>query len=309
MRADRLLEIEPTAFHEHFGRRPFTFGHRLAGHPLLGLPRLVELGRTLAPPGGSGSVLYFRADHEINQVDGGAYKRTFVGRNLERPALSVQETIESIESCNAWMQLRNIGLDPDYAALLAELMEEFRPHAERLAPGITCVRGDIFVSSPGATTPFHLDEEHNFLLQIRGRKQLSIADGGNREVLDEQQLADFYQGDGELAAYAPRLERLSAHVDLGAGQAVHIPPCHPHWVKNGDDVSISLGVLWLSDVTARQRQLYRVNRGLRRAGLHPRPAGAAPLLDALKVAPFQAKRRAARALRALTQGWPRRARS
>ena len=30
----------------------------------------------------------------------------------------------------------------------------------------------IFVSSPGAVTPFHMDHEHNFILQIRGNKKL-----------------------------------------------------------------------------------------------------------------------------------------
>lgn len=297
MPADRLLELDPAAFAAGFDRRPFTIRHHLVGHPLLALPRLVELGRTLTPAHGVGSVLYFRADHGINQVDEGPGRRTFVTRNLERPALSVQDTIAQIESCNAWMQLRNIGLDPEYAALLRQLMDEFAPHAERLAPGSVALRGDIFVSSPGATTPFHLDEEHNFLLQIRGTKQLSIADGGNPAVLSSSQMDDFYRGNGELARYAPQLEALSEHVTLAPGQGVHIPACHPHWVKNGGEVSISLGVLWLSDVTSRRRQLWRVNQGLAKVGLHPRPAGQAPLLDALKVAPFQARKRAARALR------------
>jgi hypothetical protein len=296
-RRNRLLVLDPAAFQAQFGRRPFKLEHRLAGHPLFALPRLVELGRKLAPATGVGSVLYFRADHQINQVEGPG-RRTFVARDLARPALSVQDTIAQIESCNAWMQLRNVGLDAEYAGLLADLMSEFRPCAEPLAPGITGVRGDIFVSSPGATTPFHLDEEHNFLLQVRGRKELSIADGSNRAVLGEAQLADFYRGSGELVPYAPQLERVSEHVLLGPGEGVHIPPCHPHWVKNGDEVSISLGVLWFSDVTARQRHLFRVNRGLERVGLRPRPAGAVPLLDALKVAPFQARRRAVRALAA-----------
>ena len=40
--------------------------------------------------------------------------------------------------------------------------------------------GFIFISSPGSITPFHMDPEYNFLLQIRGEKQISIWGGKDR---------------------------------------------------------------------------------------------------------------------------------
>jgi hypothetical protein len=301
--ANNLLIIDPKTFEDGINRKPFKIGHRLVGHPLLALPRLVRLAETLAPARGASSVLYFRADHAINQVDAksgtasGRTQRTFVNRNLERPALSAEETVAQIESCNAWMQLRDIGVDAEYAELLNMIMSELAVYAGGSTPGISDVRADIFVSSPGATTPFHLDEEHNFLLQVRGTKRLSIADGSDPRVLSEAQLVEFYRGEGELAPYAPHLEELSAHVELTPGEGVHIPPCHPHWVKNGEAVSISFGILWQSDVTAAKRQLYRTNGWLRRLGLQPRSPGAMPSLDALKVAPFRLKRRATRSLK------------
>lgn len=288
------LELDTERFARDYDRRPFKVRHHLTDHPLLALPRLVELARGLA-----GSVLYFRADHAINQVDVDAprdAKRTFVQRGLARPELDVAETVAQIERCNAWMQLRDVGKDPAYRALLAELFEEFRAVAEPITPGMHGARADIFVSSPGAITPFHLDEEHNFLLQIRGTKELSIADGSNPQVLGPEQLDDFFRDRGELAPYSERLEVLSEHVSLGPGEAVHIPPCHPHWVKNGRDVSVSLGVLWHSDVTAARRALYRVNDWLRRAGIAPAPPGEHPLVDTMKVFPFGLKRRVRRQL-------------
>jgi hypothetical protein len=289
-----LLTLDHAQFTRDYDRRPFKVAHALVGHPLLELPRLVELARTLA-----GSVLYFRADHAVNQVDGDAVsggKRTFVERGLERPSLSVAETVEQIEHCNAWMQLRDVGKDPAYAALLAQLFAEFRPFAEPLSPHMTAPRADVFVSSPYATTPFHLDEEHNFLLQIRGEKRLSIADGRDPNVLGEDDLRAFFRGNGELARYSERLEQQSTHVELAPGEGVHIPPCDPHWVKNGAHVSISLGVLWHSEITARRRNLYRVNEWLRRAGVEPPTPGEQPILDALKVLPFGIKRHVARRL-------------
>lgn len=289
-----LLSVDPARFARDYDRRAFKIHHQLAQHPLLALPRLVELAQGLA-----GSVLYFRADHPINQVDADApalKKHTFVDRNLERPPLGVAETVARIESCNAWLQLRDVGKDPAYRELLHSLIAEFREHAEPLSPGLTGTRADIFISSPHATTPFHLDEEHNFLLQVRGTKRLSIADGSNRAVLSDRHLCDFFRDRGELAPYSEELERLSEHVELTPGEGVHIPPCYPHWVKNGGEVSISLGILWHSDVTARRRALYRVNDWLRGLGIEPTPPGEQPLADRVKVLPFALKRRAQRAL-------------
>ena len=91
--------------------------------------------------------------------------------------------------------------------------------------------------------------------------------------------------------YAERLESVSEQIELAPGEGVHIPPCYPHWVKNGEQVSISLGVLWHSEVTARRRNLYRVNEWMRRFGMAPRRPGEQPLLDAAKVMPFLLKRR------------------
>lgn len=303
--AKGLLQLDPATFAADFNRRPFPVRHGLTSHALFALPRLARLAADLSRAGAAGSVLYFRADHDINQAyprageqaPAGAATRTFVSRNLARPELSPEDVVEQIESCNAWMQIRNIGSDPEYGALLESLLAEIRPLAEPLASGTCDARADVFVSSPGATTPFHLDEEHNVLLQIRGSKRISIADGGNRAVLSEDDLDAFYRGEGELAPWSPRLEPHAVHVDLSPGLGVHIPPCHPHWVRNGDSVSISLGVVWHSDVTAARRQLFRVNRWLRSLGLRPAPAGRSPRLDALKVAPLQLKRRALRLLR------------
>jgi len=296
--ASHHLDLDQDLFDAHFDRYPFKVQHQLCDHPLLQLPRLVALAHQRG-----GDTLYFRGDHQINQVDeaalgGAGPKRTFIERQLARPTLSAPETIAQIESCNAWLQLRDVGADPEYAALLAEIIREFQPYAERVAPGLSVPRADIFVSSPGSTTPFHLDEEHNFLLQIRGSKRLSVADGFDPDAVAPGTVRDFFRGNGELARYSGRLEEHSVHVDLAPGEGVHIPPCHPHWVQNGPAVSVSFGILWFSDVTARRRHLYRVAGWLERAGLKPPEPGARPVLDAALALPITLKRRLHRALAA-----------
>jgi mannose-6-phosphate isomerase-like protein (cupin superfamily) len=287
------LLFDDKTFAANFERRPFKIAHALCSHPLLQLPRLIEYAQSLNRP-----ILYIRGDLPIDQsgvaAEGNGAKRTFVDGRLARPSLSATEVLEQIETCGAWMQLRDVGANPQYAALLAELIEEVRGPAERIAPGVGVPRADIFVSSPGATTPFHLDEEHNLLLQIRGSKKLSIADGFNPQVLSRESLRAYFVENGELAPYSAHLEQHSAHVDLHPGEGVSIPACHPHWVQNGSEVSISLGVLWYSDVSARRRYLYRVNSWMERLGMHPAPPGDRPVLDAIKALPLTVKRRVLR---------------
>jgi len=87
------------------------------------------------------------------------------------------------------------------------------------------------------------------------------------------------------------------HVELQAGEGVHIPPCHPHWVQNGSEVSVSLGILWFSDVTARRRHLYRVNGWMERLGLRPTAPGSNALSDGIKSFPLLVKRRVRRMVR------------
>jgi hypothetical protein len=289
----RLLDLDDDLFDAYFDRYPFRIRHDLSGHALLQLPRLVELAASLSAP-----ILYFNGDHAVNQVDPNTtragLKRTFLSRQLSRPMLSAIDTLEQIESCNAWMQLRDVGAQPLYGALLDELIAEFRGPSERTAPGLSSPRMDIFVSSPGATTPYHRDEEHNFLLQIRGRKHLSVADGFESPASRHEQLRAYFSGNGELAPYSSAMDELAVHVAVSPGDGVHIPPCHAHWVQNGQEVSISVGILWYSDVTARRRYLYRMNEWLRQAGLDAAPPGTHPFTDAIKTLPLSIKRQVIR---------------
>lgn len=284
-----LLIMDAQQFATNFDRVPFKISHRLVSHPLLQLPRLVDLTRSLNRP-----VLFFRGDHSINQiadVSDASRPQSFESRRLAKPEMPADQVIEQIESAGAWMQLRNIGTEPGYADLLQEIIDEFRGPAEHNAPGLSDPRMDIFVSSPGTITPFHMDEEHNFLLQIRGSKKLSIANGNDPTVLSNDQLRAYFRDNGELIRYSENLEERSTHVELYPGEGLHIPTFFPHWVKNGDAVSISVGILWHSNVTAHRRHLNRVNGWLERVGVPTATPGEHPIVDSLKTLPFLLKRR------------------
>ena len=54
---------------------------------------------------------------------------------------------------------------------LTTALSEIKPFAELASTGMKQKQGFIFISSPGSVTPFHIDPENNFLLQIRGSKK------------------------------------------------------------------------------------------------------------------------------------------
>ena len=86
------------------------------------------------------------------------------------------------------------------------------PFSEIKRPGTQQLEAYIFISSPGSVTPFHFDDEHNFLLQVRGSKTMHMWDARDPNVVTYQALERAYNGSPrnipykeELAAQGKRL--------------------------------------------------------------------------------------------------------
>ena len=139
----------------------------------------------------------------------------------------------------------------------------------------------IFITSPKRLSSYHIDSECNFLLHLRGRKQISIFSKYDREVLPEEEIERSWTVDTNAAIYKPTLQDHAHVVTLEPGMGVHIPVNAPHWVQNGDEISISVAILyhwWNSDYA----NLYAANYYLRKLGMRPRPPFRSPVVDALK---------------------------
>src|SRR5216117_2052129 len=148
--AGRFLDIDPETFRTHFNRKPFLFRHHLSDHPLFRLPRLAELARTLPPC----IVEYNAGKIPVSLPD---------WENTPYTGLSAEETVRRIEECGSWMVLKRA--EADY-----ECLDVLKPLSEPLEPGMCEREAAIFVTSPSSITPYHMDKEINFLLQIRGSK-------------------------------------------------------------------------------------------------------------------------------------------
>lgn len=274
----RLLEIDAGLFRACFDRRPFYIGHRLVGHPLFALPRLIELACALPAE----DVEYNAGDVPLS------LKPELTPRN----GLSPEETLRRIEECRSWMVLKSVEKDPEYAALLRACLEEVCVHSEPLRPGMRDPQGFIFVSSPGSVTPYHMDPEHNFLLQIRGTKAISLFDGRDRSILSEAELERFHAGGHRNLEYRPEYEAKAWHGRLVPGLGLHFPATAPHHVRNGDDVSVSFSITFRTPDLDVMGYAHRANGWLRRRGIRPVPPGRFPLRDRVKSLTWRAARRA-----------------
>lgn len=277
-----LLEIDADAFRADFDRRGFYINHHLSDHPLFALPRLIELARRLPEH----NVEYNAGDVPVN-LDPTRTPRT---------GLSPEETIRRIEECRSWMVLKYVENDPEYGELLHRCLHEVRVHSEQRFPGMCQAQGFVFLTSPGSVTPYHMDPEHNFLLQIRGSKTIHQFDGRDRSVLSEEELERFYSGAHRNMVFKPEYENKAQVYELTPGRGLHFPVTAPHWVKNGAAVSISFSITFRTPDLDRRGILYTVNHRLRQRGWRPTPVGQSGWRDALKCAGFRVWRRTRRLL-------------
>jgi hypothetical protein len=267
-----FFRIDADAFRENFDSRPFLIGHDLTSHPLFGISRLMQLCRSLP----ESSVEYNAGNIPIG-VD---------PEKMPANGLSAEETIRRIAECKSWLVLKYVEQEPEYRALLHRCLAEVARHSDSIRPGMCDCEGFIFISSPGSVTPYHMDPEHNFLLQIRGSKRIHLFDGHDRAVLSEEELEQFYCGGHRNLAYPTDFEKTGWTFDLNPGQGLHFPVTAPHYVRNGAEVSVSFSITFRTPDLKRRRLVHICNAYLRRHGFRPIAAGTHPRRDYLKYLAF-----------------------
>jgi hypothetical protein len=263
-------------------REPFLLRHGLVGHPLLAVEALLELSRRLPAD---------QVEYNAGDIPAHIDRRT-----VPRTGLSVAETIRRIEECRSWMALKNVERDPEYRVLVDAVLDEVQAGSLRTLPGLHARQAFIFLSSPEAVTPLHMDPEHNVLHQIRGSKIVHLWDPRREANLSDEELERFYTTDDHRGFTLRRLEGPDGEFALGPGDALHFPYEAPHWVKNGPEVSVSFSTTWQSAWSRRKASIHRFNARLRRLGLRPRPFGTSPARDSVKAGTLAALRGARRLL-------------
>lgn len=278
---DRLLDLDVAQFARAFGRQPFRVRHHLADHPLFQMDCLMQLARTLP-------------EHRV-EYNAGDLSVDMDPTRTPRNGLSAEETIARIAECRSWLVLKNVELDREYHDLLYRCLQEVEGLGHADARQIDHREGFVFVSSPGAVTPYHIDPEWNFLLQVRGQKLIHVFPSDDREILSEEALERFYSGAHRNLHFEDAWQAKAEPFELNPGDGVHVPVTAPHWVKNGPEVSISFSITFQTRVSERRGIQYRVNHGLRARGWKPTPVGQSPWRDNVKYFSYRVLRRLRRA--------------
>jgi putative methyltransferase (TIGR04325 family) len=270
----RILQVEPSKLREGFNRFPFLFSHNLAGHPLFELPRLVQLSETILNTEG-----HRQPRCQVARV-------SIDNKWSEIPAKTrIAEAIARIEEDDSWVLLYSVQTDPAYKALLDQIVTDLEELVGMpLRQEITWLDAYIFIASPHAITPYHIDHENTFLFQIQGEREVNLFDGSDRQILSDREIENYYLGDLEAADYKAE-NQSKAHVfHLTPGQGVHHPSLAPHCYKNGERYSIALGIHFCLRPLDLLARVYQANYYLRKLGLKPTPPGQSMMRDNLKIA-------------------------
>jgi len=181
--------------------------------------------------------------------------------------LSVAETIRTIDENKSWIVLKNVERDPAYGALLDSLLGELEPIVAPRTGPMAHREAFIFFTSPGSITPFHMDPEHNILMQIEGEKVMHVFPSADPALVPPEQSEAFHAGAHRNLVWDEDFLGKADPVRLTPGDAILVPVKAPHFVQNGDGVSISLSITWRSERSVAEGELHSFNRLLRARGL------------------------------------------
>jgi len=249
--------------------------HALSDHPLLQIDALVELGKRQQA----------RNLVRTHSADATAATSFAEAPKLHPNQQGAETTLADIANARAWMSLLNVQADPTYRAFIDEILEEVRPIVDQRDPGMCYRAGWIFVSSPNAITPFHMDHEHNFIMQIRGTKRLYTWEPTDRVVVSERGQELFHDKHSrDLVTWSEEWRARARILDLTPGLGGYMPSTSPHMVENGPEPSVTISFTYYTDSTRRRELLYRGNAGLRRLGIEPTPIGVSTGRDRVKAA-------------------------
>jgi hypothetical protein len=264
--------------------------HRLSDHYLLQSDQLIELSKRLEQRGRIRThASSATADTPFNEAPA-----------IHPNSASAAETLKRIQDAKAWLSLLNVQTDATYRQLVDDVLDSIRPFVEAKDPNMSYRGGWIFVTSPNTVTPFHIDKEHNFILQIQGRKTIYVWEPDD-EVVVSQHARDLFHArhDRDLIVWKEEFRKRAHRFEVGPGDGAYMPSTAPHLVEVGDEPSITMSFTYYTDSTRRQSMLHYARGHLAARGIALPDIGNSELLDRLvymSATPVRATVRAARRL-------------
>lgn len=240
--------------------------HNFHEHPLLQLDQLEALAHRLLP---LKQCRFITPEAKQNSE--------FIHHSESPDGRDLSEVFRRISEPGSWIALYNAQKDPQYASLVREALASVEHLVEKEQPGIFSPQAYIFISAPPSVTPFHIDRENNFWLQIHGRKIMNVWDSHDRGIIPAETLENFII-DGSLHNVVLRDEFMAARHewDMEPADGVYFPSTSPHstrtesnWVTPDNAVSVSIGIVFYTEKTRKEAYIHSINRLLRRFGVNP----------------------------------------
>ena len=257
-------------FAENFDHHPFLFRHALDTMEIFQMPALLKLAERCMQK------RQFKSHYETGEpvVDG------FFGN---KPTdMTLVQALERIGEDKNWIILKRIHEEPEYRAALEVFISELSELS-----GIDLRRKyhdpilTIFITSPNRITPYHLDGEANFLAQVQGKKSVFLYDANDPHILTIEEKEKYWTGKLQAPRWHEELADGQWRYDVAPGLGVFNPATFPHWVKNTDNVSVSVSINF-KRVRNDTIGAYRANYYARKMGLHPSVPGRSPAIDRMK---------------------------
>ena len=270
-----VITADNDALNRDFPLKPFAIHHKLAGHPLLTLPRIAQLAAELPRD----LIEYNSGDAAISQDPD----------KVKSVDLDPVEVVKRIETAGAWMVLKRIENSPEYRAILEDTLlsvARARGFKSLADAGFSQVEGFLFVSSPNSTTPFHMDAEDNFFVQIHGDKTFAIFDNRDGFIADEEQV-EYSTVKHRNVPYNDSFKPRGTEFHLVGGDGCYVPYQWPHWVKTAATHSISMAITWKTAEVRRLNDLHRFNSLLRSLGFAQAAPGVHVAWDAAKLTAYR----------------------
>ena len=245
------FHIDPGGSFSSYRRSPIKHNYDL--HPLMEMSRLQQLAN------------YLMERKQCRFVSPDIQKNSnFFHQGESVDGRSLDEVFERMDEPKSWIALYNIEAHPEYKLFLDEVIASVRPVVEREQKNIFNVGGFIFISAPPSVTPFHIDRENNFWLQVRGRKKITVFDHCDRGVVPGSAVEEFIVDSNlDHVRLTDEISQLGQEFDVGPGDGVYFPATSPHmtetsneWVVSGDAVSVSIGVVFYTDYTKQQARIH-----------------------------------------------------
>jgi hypothetical protein len=272
----RIVDYDTEVFKRDFNRLPHEVQHTLAANPLFQLSALAELAQRVAerknPHHPKGDIYIAQGKEDPN-----------TSSSLSKGSKKdIAEVIRRIEKGETWIILKHIEREPGYRDVFENCICDILSLADKnVVASIKWFEAILFITSPNRVTDYHIDRECSWLFQIQGNKAIHFFDRADKEVLPDDELERYWVVDNLAAIYKPQFESRAKVFHMRPGTGVHSPVNTPHWLQNGDNVSVSLNINFQFHEYAWEN-LFKANYYLRRAGVVPAPPGKYPLMDRIK---------------------------